>query len=64
MDLQECQDKLKLKKKETMPLKERRVIKVILEIRERQGLDRKVNLENQDLEENLEKMVKKEKKGV
>lgn len=64
VDLQECQDKLKFKKKETMPLKERRVKKVNLDIRECQGLERKVNLENQDLEENLEKMVKKEKKGV
>lgn len=65
VDRQECQDKLKLNKKEkTMPLKEIRVKKVNLDLRECQGLERKVNLENQDPEENLEKMVKKEKKGV
>lgn len=64
MDLQECQDKLKLKKKETLPPEERRVKKVNLDFRECQGLERKVNLESQGPEENLEKMVKKEKKGV
>lgn len=64
MDLQECRDKLKLKKKETLPPEERRVKKVNLDFRECQGLERKVNLENQGPEENLEKMVKKEKKGV
>lgn len=62
--LQECQDKLKSKKKETLPLKERRVKKVNLDFRECQGLERKANLENRGPEENLEKMVKKEKKGV
>lgn len=61
---QECQDKLKLNQKESMSLKEIRVKKETLEFRECQGLERKVNLENQDPEENLERMVKKEKKGV
>lgn len=61
---QECQDKLKFKKKETLPLKERRVKKVNLDFRGCQGLERKVNLANQGPEENLEKMVKREKKGV
>lgn len=59
---QECRDKLKLKKKETLPLKERRVKKVNQDFRECQGLERKVNLENRDPEESPEKMVKKEKK--
>lgn len=62
--LQECQDKLKRRKKENLLLKERRVKKVNLDFRDRQGLERKVNQENQDPEENLEKMVKKERKGV
>jgi len=62
--LRECQDKLKFKKKETLPLKERRVKKVNLDFRECQGLERKGSLENQGPEENLEKMAKKEKKGV
>lgn len=64
MGLQECQDKLKFKKKETLPLKERRVRKVNLDFRECQGLERKGSLEDQGPEENLEKMAKKEKKGV
>lgn len=63
-DLQECQDKLKLRKKETLPLKERRVKKVNLDFRECQGLERKASLENQGPEENLEKTVKKEKEGA
>lgn len=62
--LQECQDRLKLKKKENLPLKDRRVKKVNLDLMECQGLERKGNLENQDPEESLEKMVKKEKRGV
>lgn len=64
VDLQECRDKLNLKKKETLPRKETRVKKVNLDFRECQELERKVNLESQGPEENLEKMVKKEKKGV
>lgn len=47
-----------------MPLKEKRVKKVNLDFRECQGLARKVNLGNQGPAESLEKMVKKEKKGV
>lgn len=62
--LQECQERLKGKKKENLSLKERRVLKVTLDLRECQGMERKVNLENQDPEESLEKMVKKEKRGL
>lgn len=58
------QDKLRFKKKETLPLKERRVRKVNLDFRECQGLERKGSPESQGPEENLAKMVKKEKKGV
>lgn len=47
-----------------MPLKEIRAKKVTLELMECQGLERKGNLENQDLEESLEKMVKRERKGL
>lgn len=61
---QECRDKPRLKKKENLPPKERRVKKVNLDFRECQELERRVNPENQGPEENLEKMVKKEKKGV
>lgn len=62
--LRECRDKLKLKKKETLPPKEKRVKKVNLDFRECQGLERKGSPESQGPEENLEKMAKKEKKGV
>lgn len=58
------QDKLKFKKKETLPLKERRVKKANLDFRECQGLERKGSPEDQGPGENLAKMVKKEKKGV
>lgn len=61
---QESQDKLKFERKESMLQKERRAKKVNLDFRGCQGLERKVNPENQDPEENQEKMVKKEKKGV
>lgn len=62
--LPECQDKLKFKRKETLPLKERRVKKVNLDFRECRGSERKGSPENQGPEENLEKMAKKERKGV
>lgn len=64
MGLRECQDKLKSKKKETLPPKEKRVKKANLDFREYQGLERKESPESQGPEENLEKMAKKEKKGV
>lgn len=38
--------------------------KVTLELMECQGLERKGNLENQDLEGSLEKTVKREKRGL
>lgn len=59
-----CQDRHKLKKKGSLPRRERRVKKVNLDFRGCQGLARKANPESQGLGENLEKMVKKEKKGV
>lgn len=62
--LREYQDRLKFKKKEILPPREKRAKKVNLDFRECQGSERKVNPENQDPEENLEKMVTKGKKGV
>lgn len=62
--LREYQDKLKFKKKEILPPREKRAKKVNLDFRECQGSERKVNPENQDPEENPEKMVTKGKKGV
>lgn len=62
--LLECQDRHKLKRRETSPRREKRVKKVNLDFRGFQALARKANPESQALGENLEKTVKKEKKGV
>lgn len=57
-------DRHKLRKKETLPQQGKRVRKVNPDSRERQDMERKVNLASKGLGENLEKTVKKEKKGV
>lgn len=57
-------DRHKLRKKETLPQQERKVRKVNLDPREHQDMERKVNLASKGLGENLEKTVKKEKRGA
>lgn len=64
VDLLECQDRRKLKKRGSSPRREKRVKKVNLDFRGFQALVRKANPESQALGENLERTVKKEKKGV
>lgn len=61
---QEYLDRHKLRKKETLPQQEKRVRKVNPDSREHQDTERKVNLASQGLGENLEKTVKKEKRGA
>lgn len=61
---QEYLDRHKLRKKETLPQQEKRVRKVNPDSREHQDTERKVNLANQGLGENLEKTVRKEKRGA
>lgn len=62
--LRGCQDRHKLKKKGTLPRREKRVKKVNLDFRGYQGLARRANPESPGLGENLEKMVTKEREGV
>lgn len=57
-------DRHKLRKKETLLQQEKRVRKGNLDSRECQDMERKVNLASKGLGENLEKMVKKEKRGA
>lgn len=60
----EYRDRHKLRKKETLPPQEKRARKVNLDSRDLQGLERKANLESKGLGENLERMVRKEKRGA
>lgn len=57
-------DRHKLRKKETLPQQEKRVRKVNPDSREPQGMERKVNQASQGHGESLEKMARKEKRGV
>lgn len=62
--LQECPDRHKSKRKETLPPKERRVRKVNPDFRACRELERKANPESPGPGENLGKTVKKEKRGA
>lgn len=62
--LLEYPDRHKLRKKETSPQQEKRVRKVNPASRECQEWERKVNLASKGLGGNLEKMVRKERRGV
>lgn len=60
----EYPDRHKLKKKETLPQQEKRVRKVNPDSREPQGMERKVNRASRGHGESLEKMARREKRGV
>lgn len=62
--LLEYRDRHKLRKKETLPQQEKRVRKVNPASREFQESERKVNLASKGLGGNLEKTVRKERRGV